>query len=407
MPTISSIRSRYTGNRDSPVARVRLTTSSAVADACRALTFTRGVMTCCAVSSPRDRVRTKRSAVSCSRAPARAECRARETSSPGVRAEASSSAGSKPRARTRRLATAFSPAITGRNSRAKTCCGPATKRATCIGRDTAQFLGTSSPITIWTAEASSMPTTTETPGTAPSGRPMPVKGPCSSPARAGWASMPTTREVMVMPSCVPESWKDSSRRDSTTRRARRSPAVAACSASGRSTVTRPNSAATKNPLARISTNAAASSSRWVVMLPPPPDAREPGNTVSRYVGRGRRRYCRTIRPSPERVTPRVAGAPGHRAGRQGRRRCRRASAHQINQDMGDCGRWMAPVLPGSCPVRAAGPVRTGGREVSPAAFRDRVRSAPRPARAGRARRRRHAAWRCPAGCRARAGWCRR
>ncbi len=85
MPAISSIRSRYTGKRDRPVARVRLTTSSAVAEAWRALTRTRGVMTCCAVSSPRDRVRTKRSAVSCSRAPARAEWRASETSSPGVR----------------------------------------------------------------------------------------------------------------------------------------------------------------------------------------------------------------------------------------------------------------------------------------------------------------------------------
>ena len=46
--------------------------------------------------------------MSCSRAPARAECRASETSSPGVRAEASSSAGSMPSARTSRLATAFS-----------------------------------------------------------------------------------------------------------------------------------------------------------------------------------------------------------------------------------------------------------------------------------------------------------
>lgn len=42
MPTISSIFSRYTGKRDRPVARVRLTTSSAVAEECSALTFTRG-----------------------------------------------------------------------------------------------------------------------------------------------------------------------------------------------------------------------------------------------------------------------------------------------------------------------------------------------------------------------------
>ncbi len=394
MPAISSIRSRYTGKRDRPVARVRLTTSSAVADAWRALTRTRGVMTCWAVSSPRDRVRTKRSAVSCSRAPARAECRARETSSPGVRAEASSSAGSMPMARTSRLATAFSPAMTGRNRRAKACCGPATKRATCIGRDTAQFFGTSSPITICTADASSMPITTDTPETAPSGMPAPVSGPSSSWARAGSASMPTTREVMVMPSWVPESWKDSSRRDATTRRARRSPAAAASSASARSTVTRPNSAATKKPLARISRKAAARSSRGVLMMPPPPHARAPGG--GRYVGRGRRRYCRTIRPSPERVTPRIAGAP-RRTGRGGR------------------GGGVVGAPPPNRLIKtgatAAGPFSprdgAGRLRVSRGAPRPRVRSAPRRGPAGRGRRRPHAAGRCPAGCRARAGWCRR
>lgn len=278
------------------MARVRLTTSSAVAVDCRALTFTRGVITCCAVSSARDSVRTNRSAVSCSRAPAWAECRASDTSSPGVRADASSSAGSTPRARTKRLATVFRPAMTGRNRRAKACWGPATKRATCNGRDTAQFLGTSSPITICTAEASSMPTTTATPETAPAGMPIAANGPRSSSASAGSASMPTTREVMVMPSWVPESWKDSCRSDSTTVRARASPSAAAFSASGRSTVTRPNSAATKKPLARMSRKAAASRSRGMVMGPPP-----------REVARGRRRYYRTIRPSLEGVTPRVVG----------------------------------------------------------------------------------------------------
>ena len=61
-----------------------------------------------------------------------------------------------------------------------------------------------------------MPTTTATPGTAPSGRPIAVNGPCSSSASAGSASMPTTSEVMVMPSWVPESWKDSSLSELTT-----------------------------------------------------------------------------------------------------------------------------------------------------------------------------------------------
>ena len=84
---------------------------------CRALTRTRGVITCCAVSSPSDRVRTKRSAVSCSRAPARAEWRARETSSPGVRAEASSSAGSTPSSADQPVGDRVEqPAMTGRKS---------------------------------------------------------------------------------------------------------------------------------------------------------------------------------------------------------------------------------------------------------------------------------------------------
>ncbi len=282
------------------MARVRLTTSSAVADAWRALTRTRGVMTFSAVRSPSERVRTNRSAVSCSRAPARAECRASETSSPGVRAEASSSVGSTPRARTRRLATVFSRVITGRKKREKARWGPATTRATGSGLETAQFFGTSSPTTIWTAEASSMPMTTAVPGTAPAGRPVAASGPDSSSASAGSASIPTTNEVIVMPSWVPDSWKESSRSAETTVGARRSPSAAARSASAFSTVTSPNSAATKKPLARIRTRAAASSSRGPVMPPPPWYA---------GVGEGRRRYYRTIRPLPEGVTPRVAVGP--------------------------------------------------------------------------------------------------
>ncbi len=310
------------------MARVRLRTSSAVAEECSALTFTRGVMTCWAVSPASESDRTKRSAVSCSSAPARAECRAREPSSPGVRAEASSSVGSTPRSRTSRLARVLRRVITGRSRAAKRACGPATKRATWSGRETAQFLGTSSPTTIWTAEASSMPMTTLTPDTAPAGSPVAVRGPARSWARAGSASMPTTREVRVMPSWVPESWKESSRRAWTTVRARRSPSAAARSASGRSTVTSPNSAATKNPLARMRRKAAARSSRGVVMRPPPP-------------GKGRRRYYRTIRPLLEGVTPWVAGrtprAPVGAVVRAGRG-ARGAAAHQSRREEGVPGR---------------------------------------------------------------------
>ena len=75
-----------------------------------------------------------------------------------------------------RLATAFSRVIRGRNAAEKSHCGRATKRATASGRETAQFFGTSSPTTICTAEASSMPITTATPETAPSGSPVAVSG---------------------------------------------------------------------------------------------------------------------------------------------------------------------------------------------------------------------------------------
>ena len=224
-----------------------------------------------------------------------------------------------------------------------------------------------------------MPRTTATPGTAPSGMPVAVSGPVSSWASAGSASMPTTSEVMVMPSWVPESWKESSRRASTTVRARRSPAAAARSASGRSTVTRPNSAATKNPLARISRKCRcrAAAGGW---------------SCRRLHGRmeGRRRYYRTIRPLLEGVTPRVAGWPRgpvrpRVAGRGARERLR----HQSNQRR--------------APLQRAGrgPAAVGPYPRRPAwSFRPRARR-----RAGVARW--PAAWRCRAGCPGRAGWCRR
>lgn len=282
------------------MARVRLRTSAAVAVSCRALTRTRGVITFSAVRPPREMVRTKRSAVSCSRAPARAEWRASETSSVGVRAEASSSAGSTPSARTRRFAAALRASITGRNTAEKARCGPATKRATSSGRDTAQFFGTSSPMTIWTAEARIMPITTATAGAAPPGTPTEVRGPENRSARAGSASMPTTSEVIVMPSWVPDSWKDSLRSASTTLRALRSPSAAARSAAGRSTVTRPNSAATKKPFARIRRKAAASSSNGALMPPLPyVGGRGGAGTTGRSVHRGLGVTPRVVAKVPE------------------------------------------------------------------------------------------------------------
>src|SRR3954453_2797193 len=83
-----------------------------------------------------------------------------------------------------------------------------------------------------------------------------------------------------MPSCVPESWKDSSCRASRTVRARRSPAAARVSISARSTVTRPNSATTKNALPAVSSTKAASGSTAVRNRPS-------------MIGSPRPSFCRT------------------------------------------------------------------------------------------------------------------
>src|SRR5919112_3912275 len=87
---------------------------------------------------------------------------------------------------------------------------------------------------------------------------------------------------MVMPSCAPDSWKDSSCRACRTVPARRSPASARLSISARSTVTRPNSATTKNALPAVSSANATNGSTAV------------RNTPS-MIGSPRTSFCRTAR----------------------------------------------------------------------------------------------------------------
>lgn len=208
------------------MARVRLSTSAALASCWRAATSMRGVITDSAVRSPRPRVRTNRVADSSSIAPARAECRASEPSSAGVRAWPNSSCGSMPNARTVRSAEPFRKLISGRQACENAVCGATTERATWSGREIAQFFGTSSPITICTTVASSMPTITAMPRAAPSGRPRAVNTGFSRTESAGSASMPTTSEVTVMPSWAPESSKERCRRARETRPDLASPAAA-------------------------------------------------------------------------------------------------------------------------------------------------------------------------------------
>lgn len=281
VPTTSSRLPRKTGNRDSPVARVALATSSQVAWASRATTWTRGVITFSAVRSARLRVRTNSSAVSGSRAPSLAECRASAASSCGPRAEASSSAGSTPKARTTWLAVLFRWLMNGRKAALNQRCALPTRLATASGEEIAQFLGTSSPTTIRNTVDSAVPSTSATDRDAECEMPSDSRGPAISAAIDGSESMPTTRLVTVMPSCAPESWKVRCRTAFRAPEAPRSPRSTARSSSLRSTVVRENSAATKAPQASESRIATSSRSTSVIGSPPSHD--RTGQGGSRHV----------------------------------------------------------------------------------------------------------------------------
>ncbi len=213
-----------------------------------------------------------------------------------------------------------------------------------------------------------MPSTTATPAAAPSGSAGRARaGRSSRSASAGSASMPTTSEVMVMPSWVPESWKESLRRAATTLRARRSPSAAARSAAGRSTVTRPNSAATKKPLARIRTRAAASSSREVLMRPP---LRIPGRE-------GRRRYYRTVRPSGWECHSLAGRGPAGGAEDAVSRVCGASVAGDARLQGSHCGggreeRWPARFTAVRLPAAAAGLAERLGQRPQPPGVAQRL-----------------------------------
>ncbi len=205
VPTTRSSVSRYTGNRDSPVARVTLATSSQVARSSRAMTCTRGVITFSAVRPARFSVRTNSSAVSGSRAPSLAECRASAASSWGLRADSSSSAGSSPIRRTIRLAELFRWVMNGRNAVLNQRWALPTRLATASGEEIAQFFGTSSPTTIRNTVDRPVPITSASERASDSEAPRSLSGPLISAATDGSASMPTTRLVTVMPSWAPRA----------------------------------------------------------------------------------------------------------------------------------------------------------------------------------------------------------
>ncbi len=274
---------------------VALATSPAVVCTSSAVTWTRGVITFSAVRSARFRVRTNSSAVSFSSAPALAEWRARATSSWGVRAEASSSAGSMPKRRTMWFAVLFRWLMNGLKVRLKTRCMVATRLAMASGEEIAQFLGTSSPMTMRTTVDSTVPRIRAVEEAAAAESPMASNGPWSRAAIEGLAIMPMIRPVTVMPSWAPDSWKVRLRTAARALSAPRSPRSAARSSSLRSTVVSENSAATNTPQATQSSSATTSRSTSVIGASPPSHD-QPGGGVSRDVGYRGLAHGRTLTP---------------------------------------------------------------------------------------------------------------
>ena len=127
----------------------------------------------------------------------------------------------------------------------------------------ARFFGTSSPITIENAVASTSATATATGWTADSGSPVASSGPLSSEAMLGSARYPTSSVVSVMPTWHADSCVDSWRSALSTATERLSPLSTDRSTNERSKVTRENSAATKTAVPRVSTTLARSSNHSV------------------------------------------------------------------------------------------------------------------------------------------------
>ena len=125
-----------------------------MSSASRDATRTRGVMRSSATRSVKRSERSSRVAVPSSSVPCSALARTSELSSPGERAERSSSAGSTPSLRTMALAMALSALISQRNAYANPLCSQTTARAVRSGSAIARFWGTSSPNTIDSAVAS-------------------------------------------------------------------------------------------------------------------------------------------------------------------------------------------------------------------------------------------------------------
>ena len=200
-----------TGKRERPLCRAWRTTVVHGSAASTATIRTRGVMISPAVRSENATERCMSAAVAVSRVPWLAERPTSDTSSSGVRAERSSSCGSTPSRRTSALAEPLSSVIGPAIAAVKNRIGAWVARAVPSGRAIARFFGTSSPKTIVTRVASTMPSATAMPGTDDDGRPAEVRAGSMSEAMAGSARKPIARLVSVIPTWAPDSCVESER----------------------------------------------------------------------------------------------------------------------------------------------------------------------------------------------------
>ncbi len=147
-------------------------------------------------------------------------------SSSSVAPWCSSSTGSIPTLRSSLFAALSKTCTTGPTTFRYASVDGARAFASRSGTAMARFFGASSPSTICTTVASTKASTTETPPTAASGRPIPDRAGRSSADTDGSAMKPTTSPVTVMPSCAPDSMNDSRSSTLRARAALRSPASA-------------------------------------------------------------------------------------------------------------------------------------------------------------------------------------
>ena len=156
------------------------------------------------------RERSRICALACVNSPVPAEDFTMAASSFGLRALASSSAGSMPKRCSTKFARLFSQEMKPRKNWLKAHTGRIVNRATLIGSVIAKFFGTSSPKIMERAVARMTARVSAIAIEAECGMPNRSSIGVKNFARIGSARKPVARVVIVMPSWAPESIRESS-----------------------------------------------------------------------------------------------------------------------------------------------------------------------------------------------------